>query len=366
MATSTGDCGAADRRSAGRRLRRRHGRRRAGADRSEQATFELVTVVSGLEHPWGMAFLPDGGILITERRGRLRSCATACSIRADRRRAGGLRERPGRPARRRARSRVRHQPAGSICPMPGRGRTARDSTGRARAARRRPARGPRGDLPRRAAGPLSKHFGSRLAFDPRRATCSSPSGERGQGERAQDLAEHNGSVMRLHRRRQRAGRTTRSSARPAPGPRSSAMATATRRAWRSTPRPARSGCRSTAPRGGDEVNVVRAGRQLRLAGDHLRHRLLRRADRRGHPQGGHGAAGPLLGALDRALGHGLLRGRRVPRVAGRSVRRRARGPAARAPRARRRAGGRARSACSRARSAASATSRSAPTVSSTC
>ena len=39
---------------------------------SEQATFELVTVVGGLEHPWGMAFLPDASILVTERPGRLR------------------------------------------------------------------------------------------------------------------------------------------------------------------------------------------------------------------------------------------------------------------------------------------------------
>ena len=39
---------------------------------SEQATFELVQVVAGLEHPWGMAFLPDGSLLITERPGRLR------------------------------------------------------------------------------------------------------------------------------------------------------------------------------------------------------------------------------------------------------------------------------------------------------
>jgi aldose sugar dehydrogenase len=31
-----------------------------------------VTVLSGLEHPWSMAWLPDGAILITERPGRLR------------------------------------------------------------------------------------------------------------------------------------------------------------------------------------------------------------------------------------------------------------------------------------------------------
>ena len=35
--------------------------------------IRVVTVASGLEHPWGLAFLPgDEGILITERAGRLR------------------------------------------------------------------------------------------------------------------------------------------------------------------------------------------------------------------------------------------------------------------------------------------------------
>ncbi|WP_319633599.1 PQQ-dependent sugar dehydrogenase [Pelagibius marinus] len=39
---------------------------------SEQAAFRVVTLARGLDHPWGMAFLPGGGILITERTGQLR------------------------------------------------------------------------------------------------------------------------------------------------------------------------------------------------------------------------------------------------------------------------------------------------------
>lgn len=39
---------------------------------SSQQAFEVETVVDGLRNPWGMAFLPDGGVLVTERSGELR------------------------------------------------------------------------------------------------------------------------------------------------------------------------------------------------------------------------------------------------------------------------------------------------------
>ncbi len=39
---------------------------------TEAGALSIETVVDGLVHPWGMAFLPDGRMLITEREGRLR------------------------------------------------------------------------------------------------------------------------------------------------------------------------------------------------------------------------------------------------------------------------------------------------------
>ena len=39
---------------------------------SSAADVTVVTVADDLRHPWGMAFLPDGGLLVTERTGSLR------------------------------------------------------------------------------------------------------------------------------------------------------------------------------------------------------------------------------------------------------------------------------------------------------
>ncbi|MFN9489170.1 MAG: PQQ-dependent sugar dehydrogenase [Betaproteobacteria bacterium] len=40
--------------------------------KSEKHEFRVVTLVRGLQNPWSLAFLPDGRILVTEREGRLR------------------------------------------------------------------------------------------------------------------------------------------------------------------------------------------------------------------------------------------------------------------------------------------------------
>ena len=44
----------------------------AGLTSSEKAEIKIETITEGLEHPWAVAFLPDGGYLVTERPGRLR------------------------------------------------------------------------------------------------------------------------------------------------------------------------------------------------------------------------------------------------------------------------------------------------------
>jgi aldose sugar dehydrogenase len=40
--------------------------------RAEDHSFRVVKVVEGLDQPWSLAFLPDGRMLVTEKRGRLR------------------------------------------------------------------------------------------------------------------------------------------------------------------------------------------------------------------------------------------------------------------------------------------------------
>src|SRR5688572_25545118 len=41
-------------------------------EHSTAVAHEMVTVAQGLQNPWGMVFLPDGRMLVTERPGRLR------------------------------------------------------------------------------------------------------------------------------------------------------------------------------------------------------------------------------------------------------------------------------------------------------
>src|SRR5688500_11085162 len=41
-------------------------------ERRTNTAVDVVTVAGGLQNPWGMEFLPDGRMLVTEKPGRLR------------------------------------------------------------------------------------------------------------------------------------------------------------------------------------------------------------------------------------------------------------------------------------------------------
>jgi glucose/arabinose dehydrogenase len=47
---------------------------------SEAGKLQVQTMAEGLAHPWGLAFLPDGDLLVTERPGRLRRLAKDGSL----------------------------------------------------------------------------------------------------------------------------------------------------------------------------------------------------------------------------------------------------------------------------------------------
>ena len=76
-------------------------------ERKLNVAFDVVTVAEGLDNPVGLAFLPGGKMLVTET--RRAACASSTPTASCRqpvaRPAGGRRPRPGRTARRRARSR---------------------------------------------------------------------------------------------------------------------------------------------------------------------------------------------------------------------------------------------------------------------
>jgi glucose/arabinose dehydrogenase len=161
-----------------------------------QQRFRVVTLASGLEHPWGMAFLPDGTILVTERPGRLRRVTEqgldpqpiAGVPEVFARGQGGLLDIALHP---------NYAENGWIylsyaAPGPGGGGT--------RVARAR--LGEKGlqdlevifDMERKT--PAQQHFGSRLAFDEEGFLYIS-TGDRGERDRAQDLGDAAGKVLRV-------------------------------------------------------------------------------------------------------------------------------------------------------------------------
>ena len=67
--------------------------------KSSAGNLKVETVADGLSHPWALAFLPDGRMLVTERPGRMRIVdAGRQAVAAAAGRAEGRGVRPGRAA----------------------------------------------------------------------------------------------------------------------------------------------------------------------------------------------------------------------------------------------------------------------------
>ena len=166
--------------------------------KSDRHSFRIVTMAEGLNHPWGMAFLPGGAMLITERSGQLRLLKGGV---LDPRPIGGMPD-------------VAESGQGGlfdVLPHPGFAQNRWLYVSYS-------ARGDRGtntrvtrfvfdeashrltdgkvvfDAEPKASG--GRHFGGRMVFD-RDGFLFITLGDRGDMDRAQKLDDHSGSVIRL-------------------------------------------------------------------------------------------------------------------------------------------------------------------------
>ena len=213
-------------------------------------------MVTGLEHPWAVAFLPGGDLLVTERRGRL------LRIAADGRRQriaglppiaavgqGGLLDLVPDPAF--ADNRLLYfsyseQSGGGLRTAVARAELAGD---RLVALRRIFA------MNRASSG--GRHFGARLAFLPGGDLLVTV-GDRGQRHRAQDPSDHAGSVLRM---RPDGSPSPRTVALAIPGAAPEVFTFGHRNAQGLALHPASGDIwiHEHGPRGGDEINILRGG-----------------------------------------------------------------------------------------------------------
>jgi len=235
----------------------------AEAVQTREHRVEIVTFAAGLDRPWGLAFLPDGRMLVTERPGRMRvvdrdgkldPTPVAGLPRVDAQGQGGLLD-------------VTLHPKFGDNALVYWSYAQRDAAGNngTEVARGRLVGGPGAwrmeavetifrMAPKSGAG---LHFGSRLVFD-REGFLFVTLGDRGEMARAQKLDDHAGKILRLT-----------DDGRPAPGnpflgdPKAkpeiyslghrnvqgAALSPSTGALW----------THEHGPQGGDELNRVRAG-----------------------------------------------------------------------------------------------------------
>lgn len=226
--------------------------------RSEEHALRVVVMTTGLVHPWSLAFLPDGRMLVTERSGRLRYVA----------KDGTLDPKPvdGLPAT------VEHGQGGLFDVVlhprfaenrlvyiayngPGDGGFGTElARGRLNGHRLEDVQVLFRMLPKSRAG---LHFGGRIVFD-RKGFLYLTLGDRGDRERAQRLDDHAGSVIRLHDD----GRVPADNpfvSRAGAKPEKFTLGNRNMQGAALHPKSGELWTHEHGPQGGDEVNVMRAG-----------------------------------------------------------------------------------------------------------
>lgn len=224
---------------------------------SEEHAFTVRSVVGGLSHPWSVAFLPDGRMLITERAGRLRIVKDGV---------------------------LDPQPLAGLPPVTQHGQgglldvalhpdfaknglvywafaaRAADGVGtevaRGRLAGNR-IEGVEVIFRQSPKGSAGVHFGSRLVFD-RAGLLYITLGDRGEMERAQRPGDHAGSVIRLHDD----GRVPKDNpfaGKPGWKPEKFTLGHRNQQGAALHPATGLLWTHEHGPQGGDEVNVIRAG-----------------------------------------------------------------------------------------------------------
>jgi glucose/arabinose dehydrogenase len=165
---------------------------------SEKHAFRLATLVTGLENPWAVAFLPDGRMLVTERAGRMRLVGADFSLdpkpieglpESIERGQGGLFDVVLHP---------QYAQNGWIywaynAPGVGGWGTAL-ARGKLQGQRMTEVQVLFSMQPKTRS---SQHFGGRIVFD-KTGMLYLTLGDRGDKDRAQKLDDHAGSVIRLH------------------------------------------------------------------------------------------------------------------------------------------------------------------------
>jgi glucose/arabinose dehydrogenase len=225
---------------------------------TEEHALRVVRLVERLEHPWGLAFLPDGRMLLTERAGRLRivgkdfkldpqpvSGLPAIAAHGQ----GGLLDVALHP---------RHSENGlvyiSYSARGDGGISTEVARGRLQGGKLEGVHVIFRQLPKSGAG---QHFGSRLVFD-RDGLLYITLGDRGDQRRAQRPDDHAGSVIRLHDDGS-VPKDNPYAGRPGWRPEKYTIGNRNMQGAALHPQTGALWTHEHGPQGGDEVNIIRAG-----------------------------------------------------------------------------------------------------------